>query len=212
LFEIEGEESWDMLWDKRYAGQLGSLASSGDAWWVGAIKAGVDFKDIATDAAFEKIAAEMRAQRPLIRVYTDDTTTLEQALSSGEMAAAMTWNSSAVLLASEGIPARFAKPKEGTLTWVCGLMVHKNAPNLDKAYEIIDAMLSVEAGQFMINDYGYGHSNARSFDAFDEETLISLGLSKDPAAILGAGHFMVPQSQNWETRMNEQFEMIKAGF
>jgi spermidine/putrescine transport system substrate-binding protein len=212
LFELEGEESWDMLWDERYAGQLGSLASGGDAWWCGAIKAGVKFEDIATDMAFEKIAAEMRKQRPLIRVYTDDTTTLEQALASGEMAAAMTWNSSAVLLESEGVPVRFAQPKEGSLTWVCGLMVHKDAPNLDRAYEMIDAMLSVEAGLFMINDYGYGHSNARSFDAFDAETLASLGLSKNPADILNAGHFMIPQSQNWETKMNETFEMIKAGF
>ncbi|WP_227268973.1 ABC transporter substrate-binding protein [Roseobacter weihaiensis] len=212
LFELEEEESWDMLWDKRYAGQLGSLASGGDAWWCGAIKAGVPFGEIATDEAFEKISAAMREQRPLIRVYTDDTTTLEQALSSGEMAAAMTWNSSAVALASEGIPVRFARPKEGALTWVCGLMVHKDAPNLDKAYEIIDSLLSVEAGKFMINDYGYGHSNAKSFDQFDAQTLVGLGLSKDPGDILSAGHFMIPQSQEWETRMNETFEMIKAGF
>lgn len=212
LFEVEGEESWDMLWDERYKGKLGSLGSGGDAWWCGAIKAGVDFKDIATDAAFEKVSAEMRAQRPLIRVYTDDTTTLEQALSSGELTAAMTWNSSAVLLASEGVPVKFAQPKEGSLTWVCGLMIHKDAPNLDKAYEIIDALLSVEAGQFMINDYGYGHSNAKAFDAFDAETLTGLGLSKKPADILEAGHFQAPQSQEWETKMNETFEMIKAGF
>ncbi|MFT5796492.1 MAG: spermidine/putrescine transport system substrate-binding protein [Candidatus Azotimanducaceae bacterium] len=212
LFEVEGEESWDMLWDERYAGQLGSLASGGDAWWCGAIKAGVNFADIATDDAFAKISAAMRAQRPLIRVYTDDTTTLEQALASGEMAAAMTWNSSAVLLASEDVPVRFAKPKEGTLTWVCGLMVHKDAPNLDRAYEIIDSLLSVDAGKFMISDYGYGHSNARSFDEFDAETLTSLGLSKDPVDILSSGHFMIPQSQEWETKMNETFEIIKAGF
>lgn len=212
LFEVEGEESWDMLWDERYAGQLGSLASGGDAWWCGAIKAGVKFEDIASDDAFAKISAAMRAQRPLIRVYTDDTTTLEQALASGEMTAAMTWNSSAVLLASEEVPVRFAEPKEGTLTWVCGLMVHKDAPNLDRAYEIIDSLLGVEAGKFMISDYGYGHSNARSFDEFDAETLKSLGLSKDPASILSGGHFMIPQSQEWETKMNETFEIIKAGF
>lgn len=212
IFELEGEESWDMLWDERYAGQLGSLASGGDAWWCGAIKAGVDFKDIDTDEAFEKIAAVMRAQRPLIRTYTDDTTTLEQALASGEMAAAMTWNASAVLLQSEGVPVRFAQPKEGALTWVCGVMIHKDAPNIDRAYDIIDSLLSVEAGEFMIRDYGYGHSNSRSFDAFDEETLAGLGLSKNPAEILNAGHFQIPQTQEWETRMNEMFELIKAGF
>ena len=212
LVEVEGEESWDLLWDDRYSGQLGSLASGGDAWWCGAIKAGVDFKDIATDEGFDKVAATMREQRPLIRVYTDDTTTLEQALASGEMVASMTWASSAVTLASEGVPVRFAQPKEGALTWVCGLMLHKDAPNPDRAYEIIDAMLSVEAGQFMINDYGYGHSNARSFDAFDAEQLAALGLSKNPDEILSGGHFQLQQSQEWETKMNETFEMIKAGF
>jgi spermidine/putrescine transport system substrate-binding protein len=212
LFEVEGEESWDMLWDERYKGRLGSLASGGDAWWVGAIKAGVDFKDIATDAAFEKIAAVMREQRPLIRVYTDDTTTLEQALASGEMAAAMTWNASAVLLKSEGVPVKFAKPKEGALTWVCGMMMHKDAPKPDRAYDIIDSMISVAAGEFLIGDYGYGHSNKKAFDKFDAAALTDLGLSKNPRDVLDVGHFMIPQSQDWETRMNETFEQVKAGF
>jgi spermidine/putrescine transport system substrate-binding protein len=213
LFDLEGkEESWDMLWDERYSGKLASLGAGADAWWIGAIKAGVPFENIDTPEAFEKIAAEMRAQRPLIRVYTDDTTTLEQALASGELTAAMTWNSSATLLKAEGVPVKFAQPKEGALTWVCGVMVHKDAPNLDRAYDVIDSLLSVEAGKFMINDYGYGHSNAKSFDAFDAETLEGLGLSKNPTDILMAGHFQVPQTQEWESKMNGMFEQIKAGF
>jgi spermidine/putrescine transport system substrate-binding protein len=212
LFELQGEESWDMLWDQRYGGRLGSLAAGGDAWWCGAIKAGVDFANIDSDEAFDAIAAVMREQRPLIRLYTDDTTTLEQALAAGEMVAAMTWNSSATQLKAQGVPVRFAQPKEGALTWVCGMMIHAQAPNLDFAYDIIDSLLSVESGEFMIRDYGYGHANAKAFDAFDEATLVDLGLSKNPVEILNAGHFQVPQSQEWETRMNEVFEQIKAGF
>ena len=212
LFELEGEESWDMLWDKRYSGRLASLASGGDAWWCGAIKAGVPMNEIHTDEAFDKIAAVMREQRPLIRTYTDDTTTLEQALSSGELVAAMTWNSSATQLKAEGVPVKFASPKEGALTWVCGLMIHKDAPHLDRAYDVIDSLLSVESGKFMINDYGYGHSNKKSFEQFDGETLAGLGLSSTPADILEAGHFQVPQTQEWETKMNTLFEEIKSGF
>jgi spermidine/putrescine transport system substrate-binding protein len=212
IFEVEGEESWDMLWDDRYSGRLGSLASAGDAWWCAAIKAGVDFADIATEDGFQATAAALREQRPHIRVYTDDTTTLEQALASGELAAAMTWNSSAVLLQADGVPVKFAKPREGALTWVCGLMIHKDAPNPELAHDIIDSLLSVESGHFMIEDYGYGHSNMRSFDKFSEETLAGLGLSKNPLEILQAGHFQTPQTQEFETRINEEFEMIKAGF
>lgn len=212
LFELEGEESWDILWDERYKGRLGSLASGGDAWWCGAIKAGVAMSDIGTPEAFDKIAAVMREQRPLLRLYTDDTAALEQALASGEMVAAMTWSGSAVRLKAEGVPVRFANPKEGALTWVCGLMIHKDAPNLDAAYDIIDSLLSVESGQYLIKETGTGHSNIKSFDAFDEETLLGMGLSKTPSDILSAGHFQIPQSQEWETKMNTLFEEIKAGF
>ena len=31
LVEIEGEESWDLLWDERYSGKIGMLASGGDS-------------------------------------------------------------------------------------------------------------------------------------------------------------------------------------
>ncbi len=213
LVDLQGqEESWGILWDERYKGRLGSLASAADAWWCGAIYAGVDFNELATEENFKKVADLMRKQRPLIRTYTDDETTLEQALASGEMVAAMTWDSSAVLLKSQGVPVTFANPKEGALTWVCGVMMHKDAPQPDKAYDVVDAMLSTESGQWLISENGYGHSNAKSFDLFTDEELAALGLSRNPADVLAAGKFQVPQTQEFETAMNEEFEKIKAGF
>jgi spermidine/putrescine transport system substrate-binding protein len=212
LFDLQGqEESWGMLWDERYKGRLGMLASAGDAWWCGAIYAGVDFNDIGSDANLKKVAAIMRKQRPLIRTYTDDTTTLEQALASGELVAAMTWDGSAVTLKGEGIPVAFANPKEGALTWVCGVMMHKDAPHPDKAHDIVDSLLSVESGKWLINE-GYGHSNAKSFDLFTDEELAELGMSRNPADVLSAGKFQIPQSQEFETAVNKEFEQIKAGF
>ncbi|MGI9482571.1 MAG: ABC transporter substrate-binding protein [Hyphomicrobiales bacterium] len=213
MFDLAGkEESWGMLWDERYKGRIGVLASAGDTWWCGAIFAGVDFKEISSDASFKKVAEVMRKQRPLIRTYTDETTTLEQALASGELVAAMTWNSSAVTLKKQGVPVKFANPKEGALTWVCGAIIHKDAPNIDKAHDVIDAMLSVETGKWLIGENGYGHSNLKSFDQFDDKQLADLGLSRNPADILDAGKFQIPQTQEFETRMNKEFEQIKAGF
>ncbi|MCC5975071.1 MAG: extracellular solute-binding protein [Rubellimicrobium sp.] len=212
LFELEGEESWDMLWDERYAGRIGMMAAGGESWWIGAIKAGVDLAEIDSDEAFERISEVMRAQRPLVRTYTDDVTSLEQGLASGELVASLSWNSSAAILRSQGVPVRFANPKEGALTWVCGASIMHNAPNVDRAHDIIDSLLSVESGEFMIGDYGYGHSNRRSFDAFDDETLADLGLSRNPLEVLQAGQFQTATSQEWQTRMTETWETIKAGF
>ena len=212
LFDLQGEESWAMLSDPRHAGRLGMLASGGDAWWCGAIMAGVPLAEIDSEDAFTRIADHMRAQRPLIRLYTDDTTSLEQALASGELVAAMTWNSSAVTLKAQGVPVAFARPKEGALTWVCGVMLHKDAPKLDLAYDVINSLISESSGIFNIGTYGYGHSNLKAFDSFDDATLTGLGLSKNPVEILQAGHFMTPQSADWEARMNSTWEKIKAGF
>jgi spermidine/putrescine transport system substrate-binding protein len=213
LVDLQGqEESWSLLWDERYKGRIGVLASAGDTWWCAAILAGVDFREISTDENFKKVAALLREQRPLIRTYTDDETTLEQALASGELVAAMTWDSSAVTLKSQGVPVKFANPKEGALTWVCGVMMHKDAPHPDKAHDVIDAMLSTESGKWLISENGYGHSNAKSFDLFTDEELAALGLSRNPADILSAGKFQVPQTQEFETAMNEEFEKIKSGF
>ena len=213
LVDLQGqEESWGILWDERYKGRLAMLASGGDAWWCAAIYAGVDFKDIASEEGFKKVAAAMRKQRPLIRTYTDDETTLEQALASGELVAAMTWDSSAVVLKGQGVPVAFANTKEGALTWVCGPIMHKDAPHPDKAYDIIDALLSPETGKWLIGENGYGHSNAKSFGLFSDDELGALGLSRNPADILSAGKFQIPQSQEFTTAMSKEFEQIKAGF
>ena len=213
LFDLQGqEESWGMLWDESYKGRLGMLATAGDSWWCAAIYAGVDFTEISSEANFKKVAALLRKQRPLIRTYTDDTTSLEQSLASGELVAAMTWDSSAVTLKGEGIPVAFANVKEGALTWVCGAMMHKDAPHPDKAHDIIDALLSTESGKWLIGENGYGHSNAKSFDQFTDDQLTELGLSRNPVDILSAGKFQVPQNQEFETAMNKEYENIMAGF
>lgn len=213
MVDLGGEpESWGILWDEALKGRIGVIASAGDAWWCGAIYAGVPFEEIATDESFEKVAAVMREQRPLVRTYTDDMTTLQQALASGELMAAMTWNETATVLKGEGVPVKFAEPKEGALTWVCGAIIHKDAPNIDLAHEIIDSLISVPSGEFLIGDYGYGHSNLKSFESFTAEQLADLGLSKNPNDVLSAGKFQVPQTQEFETRMNQEFENIKAGF
>ena len=212
LFELQGEESWDMMWDKRYSGRLGSLAGASDAWWVGAIKAGVPFEEIGTDAAFDKIAAVLREQRPLIRVYTDDTTSTDNAMASGELVAVLGWNSSALSLQTQGVPVKFAQPKEGALTWVCGPMLHKDAPKLDRAYDIIDSLISVPSGEFILKDYGYGAVNKKSFEKFDDAKLAGMGLSREPNKILKAGHFGIPQSLEWQAKTVSEFEAIKSGF
>ena len=208
------EESWSLLWDERYKGKLAMMGAAEDAWWCAAIYAGVDVNNVnnVTDEDFVRVRGLLEEQRPLLRFYSNDMTTVEQALASGELVAAMTWNSSPLELTNEGIPVRFMNPKEGALTWVCGMVLASGAPHYDKAHDIINALIAPEPGIFLIEEYGYGHSNLKAFEAVDEEVLLARGLSKDPLSIIEAGTFNPSASPETNTRIERDWSEVTAGF
>lgn len=208
LFDLQGEpESWGMLWDERYAGRLSIIDAAGDSWFCAAIYAGVDFANV-TEADLAKVRKLLEEQQELLRFRQSDSTTLVQALATGEVVAAMTWNDVPATLLAEGVPVKYAEVKEGALTWVCGFVLTSNAPHYDKAHDLIDAMLAPESGQWCISVSAYGHSNAKSFEMFSEEELKALGLSGNPAHVLDAGKFLIAQPPEIEQKINRDWGEI----
>lgn len=208
------EESWELLWNEEFRQRMAVIIGMEDSWFVAAIREGVDMSDPEklTEEQIEKVNAALRAQRPLVKFYWSDDTTLQQALATGELALAMTWNSTAVQLKAQGVPVEFASPKEGVLTWACGFMMHKDAPQRDKAHDLINAMLDPVVGEFIMVDYGYGHSNSATFDALTPEQIANTGLPNDPNAFLASGKFAPPIDEALATRLSRDWEQIMAGF
>ena len=205
LFDLKGEEeSWGMLWDERYAGRLSIIDAAEDSWWCAAIYAGVDTDNL-TEEAIKKVYDLLAEQHKLLLFRQSDMTTVEQALASGELVAAMTWNSSPLQLTQEGVPVRFANVKEGALTWVCGMVLTANAPNYDKAHDLLDAMIAPEVGKYIIEEAGYGHSNSKSFELVSEDELAARGLTRDPMDLLGAGTFLEAQTEEIEQQINRDW-------
>src|SRR5690606_32299023 len=161
------------------------------------------------DDELEKAKAKLAEQKPLVRFYWDDNTAMEQAIASGELVAATAWNSSYVTLKAQGVDVRYMQPKEGILGYCCGLVLMKDAPNPDLAHEFIDAMLSPEAGRWLVEEQGYGHSNRKTFEQVDQAVLAERGLPKDPTKLLTSGVFSREISRLEE--YERLFEAVKAG-
>src|SRR5437868_11300407 len=143
------EASWQLLWNKDYTGRLAVIDAVHDTPVVAALLAGVNPFDMSA-ADMDKVAAKLREQRPLLSSYTTDMTSVEQALSSGALVAAMTWNASATALKKQGVPVEFMKPKEGMLTWSCGFVMLKEATILDLAYDFIKSRLETDSAKYQI--------------------------------------------------------------
>lgn len=200
--------SWNLLWDKQYAGRLATIDAVHDTPVVAAIMAGVNPFDM-SPADLNKVAAKLRDQRPLLRAYTTDMTSVEQSLASGELVAAMTWNASATALKKQGVKVEFMKPKEGMLTWACGFVMLKDAKNVDLAYDFINSRLEGDSGKELITQYGYGSASKAAFDLVPKEELDRLQLPSDPNVVLKSTVFTGPMKQNDE--LAKMFEKIKAG-
>ncbi|MEE9300690.1 MAG: extracellular solute-binding protein [Alphaproteobacteria bacterium] len=208
LVDID-EESFGLLWDERYAGKLAVIDAAGDTAFVAAIYAGIDIYNLSDDD-LARLKVVLEEQKPLLRFYTNDLSSVAQGLAAGELVAALTWNDTAVELLGEGLPVKFMEPKEGALNWVCGYVLIKDAPNLDLAYEVLDSRLDPRAGAYLMTEYGYGHSNSKSFELVGQEQLAKIGLPSDPGVLLDKGHFFAYPDRY--TDIVRMFEEVKAGF
>lgn len=103
------------------------------------------------------------------------------------------------------------RPKEGILTWVCGIMRCADGPGDEgMIYDWINAMTAPESGRFLIDDYGYGHSNTKAFDLVSKQRLADLGLSS-PEEMLATSIFFKTMDPDLEQEYVRRFEAVKAG-
>lgn len=206
--EYVDNETWGILWDPKYKGRVAMFDSLVDGVSVAAIMAGVDPFDF-TEETIAKTRVKMKELVPQLRFFSNDPTTLEQGIASGELVAATAWNESITRLKGQGLPVKFMNPKEGAMTWVCGLSVIEGTPHLDKVYDVIDAMLDTRSRVWEVMEFGYGVSTKSAFDQIDQATLEGLGLSKNPDDILNAGIYQLPIGN--EDKVQEMFDEVKAG-
>ena len=170
------DPSWALLFNEKYKGRLSMYNTDTTLIEIAARVLGLPNFNSLSDEELELVRPMLVKQQSLMRFYWDDATQIEQAMASGELVAAYAWNGSVKALRDQGVPVAYMTPKEGILTWVCGLTL-SSSPIGDEqqAYDFIDAMISPEAGEFLISQQGYGHSNRKAYERVAPDVLADLG-------------------------------------
>jgi putative spermidine/putrescine transport system substrate-binding protein len=89
-----------------------------------------------------------------MRIYPTNEA-FAQGLQSGEFGIGVMWKARVVQWQNAGISVEAVAPSEGTLAYISGFVIPKNAPNKDGAYAYLDAMLAKEAQDNFAIDMGY---------------------------------------------------------
>ncbi|MBT5435917.1 MAG: extracellular solute-binding protein, partial [Rhodospirillaceae bacterium] len=211
LVDIE-EESWGLLFDERYKGRLATYDAPQPGVQVAAQVLGFTNLESLTDGQLGEIRVLLEKQRELLRFYWESQSEAGQAMVNGEVVATYAWNDLYKTVSDQGLPVKYMAPKEGARNWVCGfVMAHQEnrTTSEDKIYDFLDAMMSPEAGAFLIDAYSYGASNAKSFDMVPAERIDETGLS-DPEAFLAKG-ILAPIPPEFDEKYILLWEEVKLG-
>jgi spermidine/putrescine transport system substrate-binding protein len=208
--EYVGNETWNILWDPKYAGRV-AMFDNENGHLIPGIVAGVedpfDFSNPATMAAVE---AKLRELVPNLRTWVSSLTVVEQGLASGEIVAASSWGGAVNNLRRAGrTDVAFMRPAEGPLTWGCGPAIVKGTPHEDKIHDMLSAFYELEGQIWQLRNAGYGPSRPDAIEALTGEERTALGLEQDPSAALASGHFLRPIRN--QQAIQTLFEEIRSG-
>src|SRR6185295_3299552 len=186
--EYVGRNSWEILFDPKYKGRVAVLEGVDDTVPFIAHMIGVDAYNM-SDADWQKVQAKLKELMGQVRFVSSDETSLAQGLASGELVAAMSWRIIYSILKGQGVPVAYMEPPGGMLTYVCGLAVHKNAKNYDKALALIDSSLSDGAAHYTIDHIGDGPANVEALAREPDAEFKRIGIGRDVDAFLKSGTF-----------------------
>ena len=199
--------------DPKFQGRVTIGDNVDDAYALAFLATGVKDWSHVTDEQFKAASDFLRKVHPNVVSYWQDANQLVQMMGSGQVVLAWAWNDGAARLQSEGYPVEFNRDtKEGSSSWVCGLVRLKGGSGSEqKVYDFIDAWLSPSTAEYLVNSWWYGHSNEKAMSKIPEDAMVTAGLENfakytDNSLVQGP---MDPQQRE---RMIAEFEKIKAGF
>jgi spermidine/putrescine-binding protein len=210
----EEDRSLDIFTNPKYRGRLAISSLVDDSFALALLKLGHDsFDDLEDPAVLAAASGYLASVRENLRLYWTDPTELNQAMASGEVVAAWAWNQTAAQLQAEGVPvAPVTGDKAGVSTWVCGFVDVAGGPgSKEREYDYLNAVLEPRAGKYLLEAWGYGHSNAEAFAISDQQVIARYGFD-DPERLMSNSLFQANIAVDLHQKLAAEFEKIRSGF
>jgi spermidine/putrescine transport system substrate-binding protein len=163
----EPVDSWNILWDPKYAKNIFMLDSQRDSIAVALLKLGYSL-NTRDEAELEAAKQELIKQKPLVLSLVGDE--VKDKMISGEAALAVVWSGDAIYTKWENPDLAYAIPKEGTNLWFDAMTIPKSSKNKEEAELFINFMTDPDIALRNAEYIGYSTPNTAARDMLDEET------------------------------------------
>ncbi|MDD3430259.1 MAG: spermidine/putrescine ABC transporter substrate-binding protein [Oscillospiraceae bacterium] len=162
----ETVDSWDMLWNSKYAGEILMFNNSRDAFAIASKKLNMSLNPTSTED-IAMAAKELKTQRDVVQAYVMDE--IFDKMGGGEAALAPYYAGDAITMISDNPDLAFAIPKEGTNYFVDAMCIPKGSVNKEAAEMYINFMCETEVALANTEYIGYSTPQTEAQKLLPEE-------------------------------------------
>jgi spermidine/putrescine transport system substrate-binding protein len=173
-----GVDSYQTLFDPQYAGKVALDSSWLTAFAETALAMGITDPMHMSDDQVEQVKQKLLSSLSQFRSFARGDSDMANMFKSGEVILSDGGRGTAAQINTNGGDDDRVAPKEGALSWVCGLGISTDAENVDAAYAFINYYASPEAqgvvgdlGYVVINTKGVAHVSSKFRDTADPAVL-----------------------------------------
>ncbi|MDR1559729.1 MAG: ABC transporter substrate-binding protein [Clostridiales bacterium] len=159
-------DSWNILWDGKYAGQIFMYDSMRDTLAVSLKRQGfsLNTKDL---TQLEAAGVDLIAQKPLVQAYVGDT--VRDSMIGNEAAFAVVYSGDAIYCMDNNEVLSYAVPKEGSNMWFDAIVIPKGSTRKAEAEKFIDYLCRPDVCLKNVEEIGYSTVNSETFEMLPEE-------------------------------------------
>jgi spermidine/putrescine transport system substrate-binding protein len=199
-------DSWAALFDPKHSGQIGMLNDGREALVAALRKMGRDPSSLDA-AAIDAGLAELRQQRPLVKIYDSDT--FHEKLLAGDVRLQQGFNGQfAKAIAEKPDELAFVVPKEGGTLWIDTLAIAARARHPANAHTLMDYLMRPDVAAKVATFAAYATPNLKAFEKL-EPGLRNNPIIYPPADVLSRCQSMEPLSPALTRRIDALLTEVK---
>jgi spermidine/putrescine-binding protein len=162
----EKVDSFDILWDEKYKGEIQMLDSVRDSFGISLKRLGYSMNSTNINEINEA-KEELAKQKQIVQAYVNDEG--KDRLLSEEASIGVVYSGDALTLIENNPNLAYVIPKEGTNRWVDAMCIPNTAENKKEAEMFINFMLDPENAKINVDYIGYPTPNTGALELLDSK-------------------------------------------
>jgi spermidine/putrescine transport system substrate-binding protein len=176
------EETFGILFDDRYAGKI-SWVDTSNMMYIGGLYLGVPDPFQMTDDELGQVRDFLISKKPLVRNLWNQSYQFWLDFKKEEVWIGYAWPDTVGYADAAGMNYLYMTPKEGRVSWVCGMGLAADTKNYYHAHDYVNSWASKKAAEFLLGYYYYGHTNTTAdLSVVSQGVVDALGLD-DPTVL-----------------------------